>query len=613
LPEQDRAVRPAEQRKIILSTNVAESSVTIDGVVLVIDSGLARVASHAPWSGLPTLRVQPISRASAAQRAGRAGRTRPGRCVRLYTRGELAVRPEHEPAEVARADLAEAALELFASGVTDLAQFPWFEAPPAASLAAAETLLRQLGAIDGGTVTEVGRRMLRFPVHPRLSRAIVEGERRGVAADACALAAVVGERDVRFGTAPRFGPGGARGARSSGREVSADVLDALAAYREAERASFDVDRLRYLGIDAARAQAVSRVARQLSRNVRRDRTRTDERRDAPWGGAEEQQALRMAVLAGYPDRVGRLRRPTTSSGRTGLEVVFAGGGSAMLADDAGGWDTELVAAVDVEERTEGRTTRTVVRLASSVHPDWLLELFFSDVRDETEVVWNAAAKRVEVWRTLGYHGLVLERSPGGDAEPERTAALLAEAARARGWRAFTDAEALERWLARAAFARRAAPELAFPDIDDARVLRVLDEVCRGHLSFAELERADLGSAVRALLTPEQTRALAEIAPEAVVLPGGRRVRVDYAADPPSIASRLQDFFGMASGPAVARGRVPLVLHLLAPNQRAVQVTTDLAGFWERHYPGIARELRRRYPRHSWPEDPRRAAPPAPRR
>ncbi|MEJ7732551.1 MAG: ATP-dependent helicase C-terminal domain-containing protein [Polyangiaceae bacterium] len=608
--EQDRAVRASDGRKIVLSTNVAESSLTIDGVTIVVDSGLHRLAAHAPWSGLPTLRVAPISRASATQRAGRAGRTRPGRWLRLYTRGDLQARREHDVPEVARADLGETALELCAAGVADLASFPWFEAPPPAAMEAARVLLGRLGAVRDGADRD-GRAMLRYPLHPRLSRALVEAERRGVARAGAALVAVVGERGVAAG-GPRFA--GGRGPRRDG--PSADALDALQSYREAEEAGFDARRLQGFGVDVGRARAAQRVAAQLGRLARAPRggaggPRSPSFEEAPApGDAAEERALRIALLAGFPDRVGRLRRPTTSTGRTGLEVVFAGGGAALLDDDAGGWDSDLVVAIDAEERSEGRHTRARVRLASSVHVDWLLELFFDEVRDETRISWNAGAERVEAHRVLAWGDLVLEESAAGSGDAAAVAARLAEQALARGIERFVDPEAFERGRARVAFVRRHAPETGLADIDSACLRAALQELCLGCSSFAELREADLAGALRNRLDGGQARALAELAPETVTLPGGRRARVDYAQDPPSVSSRLQDFFGMSEGPRVARGRVALVLHLLAPNQRAVQVTTDLAGFWARHYPGIARELRRRYPRHPWPDDPRTATPPA---
>lgn len=604
IAEQDRAVRPADRRKIILSTNVAETSVTIDGVVAVIDSGLARIAAHAPWSGLPTLRVAPIARASAAQRAGRAGRTRPGRCLRLYTRGDLAARPEHEAPEIRRLDLAETTLELCAAGVTDLEGFGWIEPPPQASLAAAESLLIRLGALDAARrVTPTGQRMLRFPAHPRQARMIVESERRGIADDGCALAALVAERDLAVPTNIR----GADGRKSDARH-SSDLLAALQTFEEAAAARFAPDRLRWLGVDAARATAVERVRKQLTRLA-------DLRSVAPPGTTEERERdLRIATLTGYPDRVGRLRRPANASGRSGREIVFAAGGTAALSEASAIEDVDLVVAVDVEERAEGRSARTLVRAASAIEADWLLELFTDAIRDTTEATWNAAAERVELVRRLSYEGLVLEEArPAIEAGGPLAAAAareLAAQAKAKGWRTFAPGDALDRWLSRLAFVRAHFPELGLPDAGDATVEAALEALCSGRRSFAELHRADLSGAVHAALSPGQARALAEQAPESITLPGGRRARLEYAAGAaPSLASRLQDFFGMAEGPRVAGGRVPVVLHLCAPNQRPVQVTTDLAGFWARHYPALAKELRRRYPRHAWPEDPAHAAPP----
>ncbi len=602
--DQDRAVRPADRRKVILSTNVAETSVTIDGVVAVIDSGLARVALHSPWSGLPTLRVARVSRASATQRAGRAGRTRAGRCLRLYTKGDLMTRPEHDAPEVARADLAEAALELVAAGAADLAQFGWFEAPPAAALAAATALLGRLGAVEHGAVTRTGERMLRFPVHPRLGRMLVEAERRGIATDACALAALVGERDLATGS---------RGTRDA--RHRSDVLDALGRFDEAEAAGFAPERLRWMGIDPLRAAAVERVRKQLARLV-------DKRAAAPPGSPEAwEEAALISILAGFPDRVGRLRRPAHATGRSGREVVLAGGGTAVLAESSGVADVDLVVAVDVEERSQpggpGRAPgrpRAEVRMASGIEADWLLELFTDAIRDTTEAVWNAGAERVEVVRRLAYDGLVLEETRGAGGDPREIARVLAEAVRAKGWRAFARSDDLDQWLLRAAFVRQHCPELDLPAVDEAGIEAALADLCEGSQSFADLREHDLAAKLRERLTPAQAQALNELAPASAALPGGRRLKITYAKDAaPSAESRLQDFFGMKEGPRIARGRVPLVLHLLAPNHRAVQVTTDLAGFWSKHYPAIARELRRRYPRHAWPDDPLTALPPEPRR
>jgi ATP-dependent helicase HrpB len=243
----------------------------------------------------------------------------------------------------------------------------------------------------------------------------------------------------------------------------------------------------------------------------------------------------------------------------------------------------------------------------------LLELFTDDIRDTTEALWNESAERVDVVRRLSYDGLVLDETKGHAGDSPAVETVLAEAARRRGWRAFVRAESVEAWLARVSFIRRVAPELDIPHFDDASVEGALRALCVGISSFAELRERDLAASLRNSLTPKAARQLEELAPPTITLPGGRRLSIDYTTTAPSIKSRIQDFFGLATGPAVAKGRVPLVLHLLAPNQRDVQVTTDLAGFWAKHYPTLAKELRRRYPKHSWPEDPRAARPPEPRR
>jgi ATP-dependent helicase HrpB len=609
--EQERAVQRQSQRKVILSTNVAETSVTIEGVVAVIDSGLARVAGHSPWSGLPTLAVARTSRASAEQRAGRAGRTRPGRCLRLYTAQDFAARPAHETPEISRLDLAEAALELHAAGVRDLRSFDWFEAPAAPALDAAETLLRRLGALDAdGRVTKTGRRMLRFPLHPRLARVAVEAEQRGVGQAAAIVAALISERDVRAGRVT-LGTGEREKPRVARSHSPSDLLELYDLFTEAAGANFSPRRLSELGLDAGAVRRVDRVSKQLRRIA------GGEGKRGKWtelSNAEESELL-ISILAGYPDRVARRRASGNQREEAGAEVLLAGGGSARLAPESVVRRAEFMVAVDAGERSGGARPggrrgagEAVVRLASAIEPDWLLDLFMDQISESTEVVWDREALRAEVVRRLLYEGLVLDESRTGDGAGVETSAVLAEQALAAGVRAFADAEGLERFLARVEFLRRTFPETNFPELDEASVNAALAQLCEGLRSFAELrEAARSGGFIEVLrrsLTQEQSRLLATMAPERVTLKRGRQARVHYERGrDPWVASRLQDFFGMREGPKVAGGRVPLVLQLLAPSQRPVQVTTDLAGFWSRHYPQVRRELSRRYPRHAWPADP----------
>jgi ATP-dependent helicase HrpB len=605
--EQERAVRPSGRRKVVLSTNVAESSVTIEGVAAVVDGGLARVASHSPWSGLPRLELRKISRASAAQRAGRAGRTRPGVCLRLYTRADHDARPEHDAPEIARADLAEPLLLLAAAGVDGPT---WLETPPAAAAEAARSLLRRLGAMDpAGAATALGRRMAGLPLHPRLARLALEAAARGAPSQGALLAALVGERDLR----ERWDRDG-RAAPPTG---TSDLLELAALFEEAAGARFAPERLRALGLVPGAVQAVERARRQIEREVRRaTSTSTSTGKKLPLspgrgegegeGEAEKEQTLLLATLAAFPDRVARRRGPGSD------EVLLAGGGSARLAPECVVREAEVLVAVDAEERRgeRRRPGGAVVRLASAATPEMLLDLFPGSLRFEEQVSWNGAAERVDAAERLLYDDLALETSRAAHLDPERAAEILAAQALARGPAAFAAEGEVDRLLSRVAFAGLHAPgELPALGVESAR--QALRELCRGRRSFAELRQADLPAAILALLPPQGRSLVERLAPERVTLPGGRSVRVHYQEGrPPWIGSRLQDFFGMAQGPAVAGGKVALVLHLLAPSQRPVQVTTDLAGFWDRHYPAVRRELMRRYPRHAWPEDPRAAAPPA---
>ena len=597
--EQDRAVRPAEKRKVILSTNVAESSVTIDGVVAVIDSGLARIAGHSPWSGLGTLTTQRVSQAAATQRAGRAGRTRPGRCVRLYTQQDFQARPSHETPDIRRLDLAEAALAMHAAGVTDLAAFDWFEAPASAALEAAEALLRKLGAIDAtGALTATGKAMMRFPLHPRQARLLVEAERRGVAAAGCVLAALLGERDLAARNL--FGNEAPRVSNTAQRTGPSDLLERLDLFAEAERVSFAPHRLRDMGLDVAAVQAVERVRRQLIRHV-------GQVQNLPY---DKDDALLLSILAGYPDRVARRR--SLKIGKTdNAEVLLSGGGAAQLAPTSVVWQSEFFVAIEVADGAEEKNKQRLIRQASAIQPEWLIELFADDLQETTEARWNAQAERVEVVQRMLYDQLVIDETRVKEIKGEQAATVLAEAALQAGLQRFAEPERLTNFLNRVSFLAASFPEAGIPNLNDEDVTAALVALCEGLRSFSELRSAagkanqgGLLETLRARLTNEQQRLLAQHAPESVAIAGRRQVVIHYERDQaPWIGSRLQDFFGMRETPRIANGRVPLVLHLLAPNQRPVQVTSDLAGFWTRHYPAIRKELSRRYPRHSWPENP----------
>ncbi len=584
--EQDRALRPSPKRKVILATNVAETSVTIDGIAAVVDSGLARVAAHSPWSGLPTLKLAKVSKASAIQRAGRAGRTRAGVCLRLYTRADFEGRPSADAPEIRRLDFTESALALRSMGVTDLADFSFFEAPAPSSLTAADELLHRLGAISKqGALTPIGERLLQLPVHPRQGRVLIEAERRGVADDGATVAALIGERDIRLEARSRFNDA-KRGDVWSG---PSDLLEMLERFREGQATG-----ARAAGLEASAMSTVERVRKQLLRLVKTNSPK-------PTGDRAREEAILLSILAGSPDRVAKRRKPKSP------ELVLSGGGSATLDATSVVHDAEFMVAVDAEERRGG----VFVRLASQIEPEWLLDVCPDDLGEEDTHQWSPEGKRVERLTRMTYGKVVLEETRQPAPPSDETTRVLAEAAVAAGPAAFADPEALTSWQCRVEALRNAFPEAQFPPADDAFVRETLRQVCDGLRSFTEVREAGLLAALNARLNAEQARLLHTQAPERITLPGGRTVQVHYErARPPWVESRLQDFFGMTVGPKI--GRTPLVLHLLAPNHNAVQVTTDLAGFWDRHYPAVRKELMRQYPRHSWPEDPRTAAPPQPR-
>jgi ATP-dependent helicase HrpB len=496
--EQDRAVTPTDRRKVILSTNVAESSITVEGVTAVIDSGLARVAMDSPWTGIPSLNLQRISQASATQRAGRAGRTAPGRVIRLYTAEDFHRRPAADPPEIRRREMSHIVLQLRAMHIDSL---EWLEAPPEVAWSGANALLDRIGATQ---------EMAALPLPPRLAKLVTEAEHLGVPENGCAAAAVL----------------------STGERGSSDLLTLIE------------------GEWSPQTKRVFEQLRRLSR--KRDRR----------GDAE----LLRAVLAAFPDRVAKHRRDG--------ELLLCSGGSAKFP----GCRNDFLIAIDMEDRREHGMP--LVRLAAPIEPEWLLDRAITATRLE----WNRSAERVEQVTALIYDQLAIEETRAPAPPSPEAGALLASKALEVDIGRFTDREELEQLRARASFA---GIEIDVP----AAITRLAEH----RTSFAELESAGLAAAVR----PPR---LDQIVPDRLKLPGGRQVKVHYEpGKPPWIESRLQDFFGMRETPRI--GNTPVVVHLLAPNHRPVQVTSDLAGFWERLYPQVRRELSRRYPKHKWPEKP----------
>lgn len=563
--QQDWAVTPGVRPRVILSTNVAESSITIADVTAVIDSGLARAAFDSPWTGLPSLRVVPVSRASADQRAGRAGRLGPGRVIRLYPETDYLRRPPHDEPEIVRRELAQVCLDLHAMGIEDPRRLEWLTPPPEESLGAAETLLRRLGALEAdGRATVMGSRMARLPLHPRLARLVVDAEERGAGREGCAAAALlsVGER-LTTEAAP--GP--------------SDLIALL---------------------ESRWPPQVRRVEAQIRRELRAALAaarpgRGERRRAAAGGRTDGDDPLLLAILTAFPDRVARRRR--------GEELLLAGGGSARLSPASVVRGADLLVAIDIEERSD--QDQPLVRLASAVKQEWLFDLFPDRIAESRAVEWNRELERVEMIDRLLFEGIAIDESRSSAPDSEAATRLLAEKAWAEGLARFADEAEILAFKHRLDFAGRYA---RLPRLEEADIRQALERLCAGLRSFKELTEAagngGLLTNVKAILRPEDQRLLDKVAPERLTLPGGRRLRVHYEpGKPPWAASRLQDFFGMKESPRVGGGAVPVVLHLLAPNQRPVQTTTDLGGFWERLYPKLRSELSRRYPKHAWPRTP----------
>ena len=565
--QQDEVLRPLDRRKVVLATNVAETSITVEGVTAVVDSGQVRRLRFDPATGLDRLELGKISRASADQRAGRAGRQGPGLCLRLWPAWEHAALPERETPEILRVDLATPALQLLSWGETDLAAFDWFEAPDPAALASALLLLRRLGATDDHGVTETGRLLARLPVHPRLGRLLLEGHRFGHPREAALLAALLSERDP-FPRTPR-----GAGPRRSSRSDLLHRLDALDGNWNEE------------GLNAGAARFVLKARDQLFDLVRK------ELGPAPKASQPRDEALLRALFAAYPDRVARRREPRSP------RAVMVGGRGVRLAEESTLLEPSLFLCVDLD----ARPTEALVRLASEVEPEWL------PLKTTVDLEFDEERERVAAWKRTRFEDLVISET---EVPVEGGEAILAEAAATRLDRALPlDDPEVAGFLARVRCLREWMPELDLPAFDETQLLPLLPALAAARKSFAELRRAPLLPVLQGALSHDQLRAVEREAPERLEVPSGSRIKLVYEpGNPPVLAARIQELFGLAETPRVAAGRVPVLLHLLAPNHRPQQVTHDLRSFWENTYPQVRKELAGRYPTHAWPQDPWNARP-----
>lgn len=614
LTEQAEVIKSAQSgRRVVLSTNVAESSLTIVGVTTVIDSGLVRSAEFDPWAGVARLETRPISQASAIQRAGRAGRVRPGQAIRLYTQAQFVARNEHDVPQMLRTDLSDLYLKLRAHqsrGGPRFDELRFLDQPPTQAWEQACQLLDLWGALRHQEVTETGEKMSRLPLAPRLARVVVEAASRGVVAHGCLAAAVLSERDVLV-SARRSLRAEHVAATDSDLEERLDRIIQLVDER------FDRQTARDLDLDLPATRSIDQAARSLYEQARKFTTAA---LAAPRDyyhqlrSETDRSALTQALLRGFVDRVGAVRGG-------GRDVILQTGTQATLSPHSG-VTSPLLLALSMDA-PGGRVRRPIIRIAARLDPDWLLDL--DEILSATdEYVFDPEREQVDCISKMTFGKVVLDESRR-PARGARAEAVLVQALMARGQGTFDPAGHLTRTVARLKVLLEARPDLLqrHDEAERAFISRVttdpsalaelsLKTLAASATNLKQLQERDLGSIIMGELPPTLVLDLERETPHEVRLKGGLTVRVNYEpGKPPWIEARLQNFFAMVQTPRICGGRLPLQLHLLAPNHRAVQVTSDLEGFWVRHYPELRKQLMRRYPKHLWPEDGRTAQPPTP--
>ncbi|MBS0662861.1 MAG: ATP-dependent helicase HrpB [Verrucomicrobia bacterium] len=591
--QQDRAVARYDARKIIVSTNVAETSLTIDGVTAVIDCGLARVARFDPHRGINTLLIEKISAASADQRAGRAGRTAPGVCVRLWTEREHGQRAPQELPEVRRLDLSEVVLTLKASGIDDVAGFPWIEKPEAKALERAELLLADLGAVApaAGTtllrITEVGRKMLRFPVHPRYARMLLAAQERACVRPVALMAALTQGRNFLLRGVPRE----VEQAREEvlGEEHESDFFLLMRAWRYADRANFALDACRRLGLHAQAARQVGPLFEQFLEIAHGEGLDIGERR-------VDGDAVRKCVLAGFSDQLAR----RLDGGTLRCELVHQRRG-VLARESAIGRAPLLVAAEISEVEGRGGEVNVLLSLATAVEEAWLKEIFPDDYRETRGVAYDESIKRVVSRRERRFRDLVLDAKVSSDEAPlNEAAALLTKEVLAGRLKLEAWDESVEQWIIRVNRLAEWFPELEVNPLTDADRATLIEQVCYGELGYRDIKDKPVMPILRDWLTAEQLAVLDDYLPERLTMANGRRAKLTYAKEgPPVMSARIQELYGIEGKFTLGHGRVPVKFEVLAPNHRPIQVTDDLTNFWREQYPKVKAELSRRYPRHEW--------------
>lgn len=588
LEEQVRAIEPGARRKIVLATNIAETSLTIEGIRVVVDSGLARVMRFSSDVGLDRLCLENISQASATQRTGRAGRVAPGVCYRLWSEASDRARAGFLEPEISRIDLCAAALQLYAWGEGTASDFPWLEPPHPDAWRAADLLLSYLGAISDGKITELGKQMVRLPIHPRLARMLIESVKLSCERRACLMAAMLSERDPFDRRESRDGrPGMVTRSINRWDSDCLERLEVVEDYLEGRNRSSVFGELNRNAVSN-----IASVAKQLYQSLQD--VRQNLKRESPCDS--ERESLLLCLLAGYPDRLARRRGTGKNNG------LMVGGKGVALGPQSGVSEPEFFLCIDVDS---GRGDAQV-RQASGVKTEWIER----GAIEREEYFYHPTQKQIVARKQTVWIDLVLNETPTAITDKARAKSILAQAVRQNWDTTFPkDDEPLTSFIERANCLRDWLPELELPLIDQGVLQSVAEQLCEGARSLSEIKNGAWLDWLRAKLSAEQLSAIDREAPARIVVPSGSSIKLQYEkGKAPVLAVKIQEVFSLKATPRVARGRVPILLHLLSPAMRPQQITDDLESFWANGYPEVKKELRRRYPKHSWPDDPTTATP-----
>lgn len=587
---QETAISPGPKPKIIVATNVAETSLTIDGVRTVIDSGLARISSYEPRRGINTLLIKKISRAAAEQRAGRAGRTAPGRAFRLWSHTDHARRDEFEAPEVHRVDLAEAVLLLKAAGVSGIRDFRWFEAPREDALQRAEHLLHDLGALDAdGDLTDEGRKMAALPLEPRFSRLMLAGHEHSCVAETAFIAAAVQGEGI---FANKRGGVGRKDFIFP--DDHSDFAGEWRAFETAEAMQFDPMRCGQVGI-------LARGAREIAKGF--DRLATLARRFGwEWQPVDfnaNADAVGHAMLASFSDQLAiRFNQGT-------LACRLVGNRRGKLDEDSCAKNATAFVAAEITE-VEAREVITHLRRATGIDPAWLGALFPEDLTESDGAAWDDTRRRVVARKETRFRDLVLEaKESDHHVNLDQAARILAAKVLEGDLLLKNWDHRVEQWTARLDLLGKSMPELEMPGWTDADKADAIAQICHGAVAYKDIKEADVWRVLREWLSPAQRAALDSYCPERIDLPNGQSAKITYQAGAdPYISVRVSHLFGVWETPTLCNGRVPLLVHILTPGQKPWQMTKDLKSFWANGYFQMKKEIAGRYPKHPWPDNPR---------